>query len=340
MSLRVGVIGAGWVATHRHVPAYLRHPAVESVTICDKRPDRALGAARQGVAAWPGDLKGFLAEQFDIVSVCTSPWSHAELTVSALEQGSNVLTEKPMAMNGADARTMVHAAETTGRLLCVCHNFLFSNAVVAADGLVERAGPLQYAVGMQMSSDRRRLPEWYRDLPGGLLFDELPHMLYTAEHYLGGLRLHEVRASWDTEGQPKTVEIQLEGEAPAQVTALFTSPLSEWHVTLVGRTGVVDLDLFRDFAAFIGPDREHKASDILRTSARTMAGHVSGFATSGFRLVRGRQSWGHEALVHRFVDAVAGLRPSPVPLGESMAVVDLTDRILGELARAPGRTRA
>jgi predicted dehydrogenase len=332
MTLRVGVVGAGWVGTVRHVPSYLSNPAVGTVTIYDRLPARAARAATNGALAWAGDFDGFLDQGFDILSICTSPWSHADLTIAALEHGAHVLTEKPMAMNAGEARAMVAASELSGRLLCVAHNFLFSSAVQEADQLLGRAGELQYGMATQLSSERRRLPTWYRELPAGLFFDELPHMLYTLRHFLGDLTLDSLRATYLPDGHPHTVEVNIRGATTAQLVTVFGSPVSEWHVNLIGDSGVIDLDLFRDFATYVGSDGPHGAFDILRSSARASAGHWRGFASSGLRLVRHRESWGHQQLIDTFVDAVLGFRPTPVPLSDSLNVVELTDLMLGELA--------
>jgi predicted dehydrogenase len=332
VTLRVGVLGGGWVGTVRHLPSYLAHPDVGSVTVYDTRPERVSRAARQGAIPWTGGLTSFLDEGFDVVSVCTTPWSHAELAIAALDRGAHVLTEKPMAMTGAEARSMIEAAERSRRLLCVCHNFLHAAAAREAAGLLPGAGPLQYGLAVQFSSHRRRLPDWYHDLPEGLLFDELPHMLYSLRHYFGGLSLSWAQASPSTEREPRVVELHFNGDVPAQLTTVFGSPVSEWHISLVGTNAIVDLDLFRDFAIRIDSDDEHGPSDIFRSSAATTMRHWKGFVRSGARFVRGRESWGHQQLISAFVDAVLGRRSIPVSPSDALAVVDLTDGVLRALA--------
>jgi predicted dehydrogenase len=314
----------------RHLPAYLRHPEVSSVTVYDQRPDRASRAAATGGVPWTDGLEAFLDQRFDAVSVCTSPWSHAELAIMTLEHGSHVLTEKPMAMSTSDAQAMVAAADHAQRVLCVSHNFLFSDAARQASHVMAKGGDVQLALAVQLSSFRRRLPEWYPQLPGGLLFDELPHMLYLLQHYLGHLSLESARRP-ESSAHPNVVELSFLGAAPAQLTTAFESPVSEWHITLVGSRRVVDLDLFRDFASWVGPDDDHGPLDILKSSVHATLTHWGGFARSGSRLVTRRQSWGHDRLIAGFIDSVLGRAPSPVPPSDAVAVVALTDAILAEL---------
>jgi len=224
-------------------------------------------------------------------------------------------------------------AQQKGRLLCVSHNFLFSRAVQRAEAGWEKAGAVQYVMGLQLSSDRRRLPDWYEQLPGGLLFDELPHLLYLLQHYLGRLRLEEVRVSRRSPaGHPTLTEIQVLGEqGPGQATVVSGAPISEWHVTVIMQDGVVDLDLFRDVAVRLRPDGSHRAADVLKTSARAILDHGRGFAASGLRMTTRRLFWGHDVLIRRFLGAVAGTEPVPVDPADSLAIVALTDDILATL---------
>jgi scyllo-inositol 2-dehydrogenase (NADP+) len=334
MAARIGIMGAGWVARSRYLPRLITEKGAELVAVFDSNPERAREAAAAfRVPLGTGDRTTFFDQGLDVVALCTPPFSHAELTLEALRYGCHVLTEKPMAMNASEAGAMRAAATEAGRLLCVSHNFLFSRAFQRAEAAQRRAGAVQYAMGLQLSNDRRRLPEWYEQLPGGLLFDELPHLLYLLQHYLGRLRLEGVRVSRRSPaGHPTLTEIQVAGEhGPGQATVALGAPVSEWHVTVILQQGVVDLDLFRDVAVRLGSDGRHRAADVLRTSARAMWEHGRGFVASGARMTTGRLFWGHDVLIRRFLGAVAGAEPVPVDPADALAVVALTDDILSAL---------
>lgn len=328
--IRVGVCGTGWVATARHIPSFSRLDGVEVVAVYDRKHERARAVAQEHrIPRAFSSLEEFLGSGLDVISICTPPWAHAEVAVAALEAGIHVFTEKPMAMDEAEARSMVDAARGARRLLCVSHNFLFSRSAVKADRLIRTLGPVQYVFGMQMSSPKRRLPTWYPKLPAGLLFDEAPHMLYTLQHYLGPLELEDVRTSGSTEPHPSIAEVRFRGDnGVGQVTMLLEAPLSEWHIALVGEKGVVDLDLFRDVTVGFRDDGKHEARDILGTTATALWGHAKGFTASGARFVTKRQFWGHDELIRRFVDAVRTGAPSPVDPEQSVGVVRLMDQIL------------
>jgi len=333
LSLRVGLVGPGWVAQDRHLPSLRRAPGADVVALCDRNLDNARRVASDfGVRDTFGSFGEMLDVGLDAVFITTPPFTHAELAIEALEAGCAVFTEKPMALSEADATSMVRAANASGLVLCVSHNFLFSNSVRSADRLIGDVPP-HYVFATQLSSDERRLPSWYRGLPGGLFLDESPHLLYTTQHFLGGeLVLEDVRYELDTDRQPVFVELRARGgSGRAQLTMLFDSPVSEWHVASLTKDRVIDVDLFRDITTSVRSDGAHKPVDILRSSASAIGGHVSGFARAGARYVAKRQTWGHEALIRLFLDAVRTGGPSPVPLDESLAIVRLTDAIICDM---------
>lgn len=332
--VRVGIVGAGWVAGARHIPGFRSHPQVEVVAVYDRKPERAQALAeRAHIPRSTGDWEELLDLGLDAVTVCTPPWTHAELAIGALQKGLHVFTEKPMAMNGVEARSMAEAARTAGRVLCVSHNFLFSRSVIKADRILGPDPEIRYVSALQLSSYARRLPDWYRELPGGLLLDESPHMLYTLRHFLGPLQLDSCRSTGRTaDGGLGTCEIRVVGaRAPGQITMVFETPVSEWHVGVIGANRVLGLDLFRDICISVGQDRAHKPMDILGTSVAALGGHVGGFASSGFRYASRRLFWGHDTIIRKFVDATLGMGSVPVELQESLDVVDLTDQVLAEL---------
>ena len=101
-SLRVGVIGAGLIAG-RHVRAYTKAEGVDVVAVADTHLAKAEQlAASVGAEARTG-LDEVLALETDVISICTPPSSHAELTVRALQAGRHVLCEKPVALSLRDA---------------------------------------------------------------------------------------------------------------------------------------------------------------------------------------------------------------------------------------------
>ncbi len=305
------------------------------MAVFDRRPERAAAIAKENsIPAWDSDIERFFGRELDVVSIATPPWTHAALAGAALERGIHVFTEKPMAMNLPEATSMVEAAGSAGRLLCVSHNFLYSRAVRKAAAFLGPEPKILYAGGVQLSSLRRRLPTWYERLPAGLLFDEMPHLIYLLQHFIGiPMGVEHIRGTPSAQRTGlRAVEVLVSGpRGPGQITMVLGAPVSEWQVVLVTERGAVALDLFRDIAVRVRPDGHHKPLDILRTSAKAISDHAAGFVASGARYVPGRLFWGHDVLIRAFVDAVLQGGPSPVTHEDALGVVGVADRIVAGL---------
>ena len=114
-TIRVGIIGCGGIANGKHMPSLKKVPGVQMVAFCDIIVERAEKAAKQyGTpdAKVYEDYKELLEDKtIDVVHVCTPNRAHSFITVDALEAGKHVMCEKPMAINSAEAKKMLDAAE-------------------------------------------------------------------------------------------------------------------------------------------------------------------------------------------------------------------------------------
>jgi predicted dehydrogenase len=114
--LRVGIIGAGGIATNHHVPSYHRCANVRVVAVADIS-DAALEQmkARHGITRLFRDYRELLAlDDLDIVSVCTSNDMHYPVVMAAIERGLDVYCEKPLALTYAQTQEMYAAAKAKG----------------------------------------------------------------------------------------------------------------------------------------------------------------------------------------------------------------------------------
>ena len=122
--LKFGIIGCGGIANGKHFPALAKlSDKVELVAFCDTVIERAEKAAKEygtADALVTEDYKALLArEDIDVIHVLTPNVSHSYITVDALESGKHVMCEKPMAINYAEAKEMLDAAERTGKKLTI-----------------------------------------------------------------------------------------------------------------------------------------------------------------------------------------------------------------------------
>ena len=187
------VVGTGF-GCRIHVPA-LRAAGFEVVGLVGTRAERlAKKAAEAGVPATFTDLDEAIARTgAKVVTIATTPATHAELSLKAIAHGCHVLCEKPFALDAAQGRAMLEAAEKAGIVHMVAHEFrwmsdraLFGRAI--ADGLI---GDPRFLVMNQFipfcADPETRLPKWWFDAGsgGGWLGAGGSHLLDQIRAWLG-----------------------------------------------------------------------------------------------------------------------------------------------------------
>lgn len=135
MSVKYALIGCGRIATN-HVKAVLNN-GLEFVAACDLVPENIqtllarYGLENDSSIARYTDYKQMIAEHPDLelVAIATSSGAHAEIALYCIDQGINVIIEKPMAMNMADAEEIIRRSEEKHVKVCACHQNRFNVAV-------------------------------------------------------------------------------------------------------------------------------------------------------------------------------------------------------------------
>jgi predicted dehydrogenase len=137
--VKIGVIGCGSIAQHRHLPEYKMNEQVELVAVCDINAERANSVAQQyAVKAYTNYEELLASGTVEAVSVCTPNYLHAPISVAALNSGVHVLCEKPMATSEEEAKAMIEAAKTNGKKLMIGHNQRFVASHQKARELIEK----------------------------------------------------------------------------------------------------------------------------------------------------------------------------------------------------------
>lgn len=115
MTHRIGIIGAGAIARD-HVNALAAIDGIEVAAVVDRHPERARAlACLAGDAAWGTDIDALLADpSIDAVDICTSPDSHAAITIAAAGHGKAIHLEKPVALHLDEVDAMLDAMARAG----------------------------------------------------------------------------------------------------------------------------------------------------------------------------------------------------------------------------------
>ena len=183
--LRAGIVGCGGIANGKHLPAMQKSGLYEVVAFCDIIIERAQETKEKfGTedAKVFEDYRELLKEDLDVVYVTTPNRSHAEISIAAMEAGRDVMCEKPMAKNYAEAQKMVETAERTHRVLNIGYqnryrtDSLYLKEMCKSDEL----GEIYFAKAHALR--RRAVPTWgvflnEEEQGGGPLIDIGTHAL-------------------------------------------------------------------------------------------------------------------------------------------------------------------
>jgi 1,5-anhydro-D-fructose reductase (1,5-anhydro-D-mannitol-forming) len=174
------VIGIGDITRKRVIPAIQAEPRSRLYGLVTRDPAKA---AAYGVPAWATLDEALADSEVQAVYVGTPVFLHAPQTIQSLRAGKHVISEKPMAMNKAEALTMVRAAEGSGKTFGVAYYRRCYPKVQRAKQLLA-AGAIGEPVSAELSShmwfDGTGSRSWLVDpakAGGGPLFDIASHRI-------------------------------------------------------------------------------------------------------------------------------------------------------------------
>ena len=203
--VRVGLIGTGW-GTRTQMPAF-RLAGADVVAICSGRRDRAEAAAKEwGVPVATDDYRELVErDDVDVVSVCTPPAVHAEMSIAALNAGKHLICEKPLAPTLAEASEIAEAgrvaAERRPGLVRVVHHEMRYIPIrrhlsdLVSQGFIGEPRAVVGSVLVPLGTDPTKEPYWYtwiadRAKGGGFMTGLMSHHLDLLRFTVGDL--HDV----------------------------------------------------------------------------------------------------------------------------------------------------
>jgi predicted dehydrogenase len=183
------VIGVGDIATRRVIPAiqaesrsHLYGLVTRDLAKADPYKTRVWATLDEALSHPP------VQREVQAVYVSTPVFLHAPQTIQSLRAGKHVICEKPMAMNEAEARSMLRAAEESGKTFGVAYYRRTYPKVQRAKQLLE-AGAIGKPVLAELTShawfdaqkfDGEGSRSWLVDpakAGGGPLFDVASHRI-------------------------------------------------------------------------------------------------------------------------------------------------------------------
>lgn len=194
---RGAIIGFGAVAANGHWPAYANFGGAQIVAVVDRTEERrqAARASIPGAATFASIKELASGPQIDFVDICTPPALHAEPMRTALENGWDVLCEKPLLLDAGELEEVRALAGKTGRAVVPVHNWKFAPIIRRATDAL-RSGAIGRLRKVEIQTHRiedcaaidPQHPNWRRNPAlsgGGILMDHGWHAIYLASHWFG-----------------------------------------------------------------------------------------------------------------------------------------------------------
>ena len=176
-SIRTAVIGVGSLGRHqaRNYSQLSNETEIEFIGVCDSNEETAQEVAKTNNCEFFTDWKDIL-DKVDAVSIVTPTESHCEIACAFLENGVNVLVEKPIALTLDEADRMIETADSSGAKIMVGHLERYNPAMVALRPYV--TNPLYFEI-------HRVSPFPNRSLDVDVVLDVMIHDLDAVQWLVG-----------------------------------------------------------------------------------------------------------------------------------------------------------
>ena len=215
MRTKIAIIGTGGMARH-HIKSLLKLiDRIEVVSVCEPNDTNYQKAAQMFIeAGQPApvnepDFEKFVDEKapgIDAAFIITPHNQHCMQASALLLAGVDVLLEKPMVLNVAEAHKLMQARDQSGKLLTIAFNGSLSPAVRRAHKVLhsgELGKILNISATVWQNWEQFTRGTW-RQIPevagGGFTFDTGAHLLNTVADLVGEPFV-EVSAYLDNRGR-------------------------------------------------------------------------------------------------------------------------------------------
>jgi predicted dehydrogenase len=254
--VRYGIIGFGAFAERTIGPAIRESSNSELVAI----QKRSLPAAREKARTFniPHAFDSVEAlvkhPDVDAVFIVSANSQHAPETLAAARAGKHVLVEKPMAMNVAEAESMMRACEENNVKFMVAHMMRFSPLVIRMKELIQSGliGKLTFIKSEFIYDGRLSHRPWLvnRNIAGGgPVFDIGVHCLDTTRFLLDD-DVISVKSELDPTPSAVITEstaqlaLKFSKGTTAGIFCSYAAPIRRTYIEVIGEKGVLSAENF------------------------------------------------------------------------------------------------
>ena len=217
--IRVALVGLGSIAAV-HLPILLNTEQVALCAVCDTNPERK--SLAPDVPFYTDYLQMMDQVRPDCVQLCLPHWLHYPVAKAAVERGIHVFTEKPLALDLAEAQAFAKLEEENPQVnIGLCLQNRYNATTQALEQIIQSGayGKVEGVTGLVLWS---RPKSYYEAAPwrgkmatagGGVMINQGIHTLDLMTHLCG-----EVKSLKGSISQLLDYGVEVEDTASARLT--------------------------------------------------------------------------------------------------------------------------
>jgi myo-inositol 2-dehydrogenase / D-chiro-inositol 1-dehydrogenase len=202
-TIKIGLIGAGFVADLHAAAAARMVPEVEIVAVASPTPGKAAHFARERAIPHAfEDYRDLLKlREVQLVTLALPNHLHAQACLDAARAGKHIVCEKPLCRTLEEADRMIEACRQAGVLLMYAEELCFAPKYVRAKQLADEGALGRVFLVKQSEEHFGPHSPWFWDVErsgGGVLLDMGCHSIEFARWVFGKPKVKSVFASMCT----------------------------------------------------------------------------------------------------------------------------------------------
>lgn len=352
--LNVGVIGCGRIAEH-HFRFIERTEGARVAALCDPVVANAQRFAEQYNIreVYSSYTEMLESVPLDVVHILTPPEFHYAQALDAIERGVHVLIEKPCTTHAEELVDLYRRADANGVILCPDFIQLFHPSFIEAATLIdsdELGNVIHVEVHLSLNLKPPDLREtmgipWRYCLPGGILHDNLTHLLYLPLRWLGQPKKVSVATQcYNTlpQGLTDHMNILVEGErCTADITISGAIKPESYYLKVFCERGnvLINFDTSTNLITRNGvlPRALRRATSNFDQAYQLFASGLS----NGIKFARGKiiPYQGLQNLITGFYDCIRRGGPLPVSKKLAISVAQTEEKVFAQAGKLHIHTR-
>jgi len=313
--IKVGIVGSGFVAQNKHIPAFKRIKKKAEITcLCDLNKNLATSIAKKHhIRNVYTDLQRMLErEQLDLIDICTPPNAHLSVAEEAMKFGCHVLMEKPMALNVSDCDKMIQSSKDNDVKLSIVHNQKFYPAYIKTKQLFNE-GIIGKLLGMRIISLTNQnhymvhKDHWVHKLPSGIIDETGPHAIYMTLPFLKKIHkidVHAYKTLPHLAGPYDYYQVQADGpEASCSIIISHAGKYTGCEIELMGEKGRIRTDL-HGMTVSLYSRKDLKPSSIAISVIKDSIYKITNIGMNSVHVLFGGTMLGHDIMIDQYVNSI------------------------------------